>query len=105
MPVENQSINQSIKKTNQKITGYPAFLFLYYSIIFLRQANCSGKKVHGSFGIKKVGAGESRTFEGAKEFMEAHGVEVVDLEIPECRQMMEDFIEKYPEIWNEDLGE
>ncbi|KKH92873.1 cytosine deaminase [Methanosarcina sp. 1.H.T.1A.1] len=64
---------------------------------------CAGAVVQ--FGIKKVVVGESRTFEGAKEFMEAHGVEVIDLDLPECRKMMEEFIGKYPEIWNEDIGE
>ncbi|MCQ1536652.1 nucleoside deaminase [Methanosarcina sp. KYL-1] len=64
---------------------------------------CAGAVVQ--FGIKKVVVGESRTFEGAKEFMEVHGVEVIDLDLPECREMMEEFIGKYPEIWNEDIGE
>jgi cytosine deaminase len=37
--------------------------------------------------------------------MEAHGVEVVDLEMPECAQMMQAFIEANPELWAEDIGE
>jgi cytosine deaminase len=64
---------------------------------------CAGAVVQ--FGIKKVIVGESRTFPGAKEFMESHGVEVVDLNLDECVKLMEDFIEKNPTLWNEDIGE
>ena len=44
---------------------------------------CAGAVVQ--FGIKKVFAGESATFSGAKEFMESHDVEVVDLDLDECK--------------------
>ncbi len=64
---------------------------------------CAGAVVQ--FGIKKVYAGESKTFPGAREFMEAHGVEVVDINSEECIQMMKTFIEKNPALWNEDIGE
>ncbi len=64
---------------------------------------CAGAIVQ--FGIKKVYAGESATFPGAKEFMQSHGVEVIDLNLDECKNMMTDFIEKNPELWNEDIGE
>ena len=64
---------------------------------------CSGAVVQ--FGIKKVIVGESRTFPGAREFMESHGVEVIDLDLGECVEMMENFIEEEPDLWNEDIGE
>ncbi|HRH57751.1 MAG TPA: nucleoside deaminase [Chitinophagales bacterium] len=64
---------------------------------------CAGAVVQ--FGIKKVIVGESKTFPGAKEFMESHGVEVIDLNNEECISIMEDFIEKNPALWNEDIGE
>jgi creatinine deaminase len=63
---------------------------------------CAGAVVQ--FGIKKVYAGESKTFPGAKEFMESHGVEVIDLDSKECIAMMNDFIVKNPALWNEDIG-
>ncbi|MDM9381766.1 nucleoside deaminase [Chlorogloeopsis sp. ULAP01] len=63
---------------------------------------CAGAVVQ--FGIKKVIAGESATFSGAKEFMESHGVEVIDLNSDECKQMMTQFIEEKPDLWNEDIG-
>jgi cytosine deaminase len=64
---------------------------------------CAGAVVQ--FGIKKVIAGESKTFPGAREFMESQGVEVVDLNSEECQQLMRDFIDEKPELWNEDIGE
>lgn len=63
---------------------------------------CAGAVVQ--FGIKKVVAGDSRTFPGARDFMEHHGVEVIDLNLKECQQLMKDFIEKKPLLWNEDIG-
>ena len=64
---------------------------------------CAGTIVQ--FKIPKVIVGESRTFNGARAFMESHGVEVIDLDLKECVDMMEDFIEKNPALWNEDIGE
>jgi cytosine deaminase len=64
---------------------------------------CAGTIVQ--FKIPKVIVGESRTFPGAVEFMRAHGVEVIDLDLTECVEMMEGFIAAKPELWNEDIGE
>ncbi|MDN5211160.1 nucleoside deaminase [Fulvivirgaceae bacterium BMA12] len=64
---------------------------------------CAGTIVQ--FKISKVIVGESVTFPGARAFMESHGVEVVDLNLPECIQMMEKFIAEKPELWYEDIGE
>lgn len=63
---------------------------------------CAGAVVQ--FGIKKVIAGEAETFLGAKEFMEFHGVEVIDLNLNECKQLMSDFIQHNPKLWYEDIG-
>lgn len=64
---------------------------------------CAGTIVQ--FKIPKVVVGESRTFPGARKFMEEHGVEVIDLDLLECVAMMEEFIQAKPEVWNEDIGE
>src|SRR4051812_48489086 len=64
---------------------------------------CAGAAVQ--FGIKKVIVGESRTFAGAREFMREHGIEVIDLDLPECYEMMAKFIQEHPQLWNEDIGE
>lgn len=63
---------------------------------------CSGAVVQ--FGIKKVYAGESETFPGGRKFMEDHGVEVIDLDLEECKALMQGFISKNPVLWNEDIG-
>lgn len=64
---------------------------------------CGGAIVQ--FEIKKVYAGESDTFPGSIDFMESHGVEVINLDLDECKKLMRDFIENNPELWNEDIGE
>ena len=64
---------------------------------------CAGTIVQ--FKIPKVFVGESRTFAGARAFMEEHGVEVIDLDLPECIEMMNGFIAEKPTLWNEDIGE
>ena len=63
---------------------------------------CAGAVVQ--FGIEKVIAGESATFPGARTLMESHGVEVVDLDLEECKQLMQQFIQESPLLWYEDIG-
>lgn len=63
---------------------------------------CAGAAVQ--FGIPRVVVGESRNFSGAREFMEQHGIVVIDLDLPACVAMMADFIRKNPLLWNEDIG-
>ncbi len=64
---------------------------------------CSGAIVQ--FGISKVIAGEDETFQGGQEFMASHGVEVVNLDLAECKEMLQQFIARNPELWAEDIGE
>jgi cytosine deaminase len=52
---------------------------------------CAGAIVQ--FGIKRVVAGESRTYSGGQSFMEEHGVEVTDLDNKECYELLQGFIE------------
>jgi creatinine deaminase len=63
---------------------------------------CAGAVVQ--FGIRKVIVGESRTFAGASDFMRNQGVEVIDLDLPECVEMMRNFIAENPALWAEDIG-
>ena len=37
--------------------------------------------------------------------MYSEGVEVVNLDLDECRGMMAEFIAAHPDLWNEDIGE
>jgi cytosine/creatinine deaminase len=63
---------------------------------------CAGAVVQ--FNIKKVIAGENRNFTGAREFMESNGVEVIDLDLDECRDLLAEFIKGNPHLWDEDIG-
>jgi cytosine deaminase len=64
---------------------------------------CAGAIVQ--FGIPKVIAGENRTFPSAKKFMESRGVEVIDLDLQECYDLLAEFRNLYPHVWQEDIGE
>lgn len=64
---------------------------------------CAGAVVQ--FGIPRVVAGESRTFAGARAFLESQGVEVIDMDDPRCGALMRRFITDHPELWAEDIGE
>ena len=64
---------------------------------------CSG--LVRQFRIGKVVVGESRTFLGGLDWLRENGVEVIDLDNRECREMLAGFIARHPEIWNEDIGE
>src|SRR5579859_6884013 len=64
---------------------------------------CSGLIVQ--FQIGAVVVGESRTFRGGIDWLRERGVEVVDLDSPECVQLLGRFISQHPEVWNEDIGE
>ena len=64
---------------------------------------CSGAAL--LYGIPKIVIGENSTFQGPEEYVRSRGVEVLVVDSSECRQMMEKFIESYPDLWNEDIGE
>ncbi|KAL8347414.1 hypothetical protein RB601_003136 [Gaeumannomyces tritici] len=56
------------------------------------------------YGIGRVVIGENKTFLGGEAYLKQRGVEVVVLDDAESRGLMESFIEKHPELWNEDIG-
>jgi len=55
--------------------------------------------------IPRVIVGENRTFMGNESLLRSRGVEVVVLDDPECKRLMDEFIARFPDIWNEDIGE
>lgn len=55
--------------------------------------------------IPRVVLGENVTFLGAEDLLRRHGVEVVNLDSQECKDLMSRFITEHPDIWNEDIGE
>ena len=64
---------------------------------------CSGAVL--LYGIPKVVIGENHTFRGPEDYVRSRGVDVYNMNHPECRQLMQDFIAARPELWNEDIGE
>jgi cytosine deaminase len=64
---------------------------------------CSGTIIQ--FGIPKVVVGENVNFEGNIEFLQSRGVEVVLLNDVASIEMMKEFINKNPDLWNEDISE
>ena len=56
------------------------------------------------FGIANVVIGEDRNFPGNPEMLRAHGVDVVILDDPECKELMARFIRERPELWDEDIA-
>ncbi|MFG2312743.1 nucleoside deaminase [Streptomyces sp. NPDC048566] len=64
---------------------------------------CSG--LVRQFGISRVVVGESATFHGGHDWLAAHGVQIVLLDDPACTRLMRDFVEREPDLWNEDIGE
>lgn len=70
---------------------------------------CAGAAVQ--FGVPKVVVGESVNFPGGEakwgtsaDFLRANGIDVVDLADPTCIELMREFIERNPTLWNEDIG-
>lgn len=64
---------------------------------------CSGAIL--LYGIPRVVIGENRTFMGGEEHLVSQGVALEVLDSDECRELMETFISRHPELWNEDIGE
>lgn len=65
-------------------------------------AMCTGTAVLHR--IRRVVIGENETFQGREDWLEDEGVEVVVLDDPRCIEMMRRFIDRNPELWNEDIG-
>ena len=52
----------------------------------------------------RIVVGENTTFLGAESWLQANGVEVVQMHSEECRKLLATFIATKPEVWNEDIG-
>jgi cytosine/creatinine deaminase len=63
---------------------------------------CSG--LIRQFGIPAVIVGESRNFHGGIDWLRDNGIEIIDLESPECIELLASYIRGNPAIWNEDIG-
>ncbi|MFH1726583.1 MAG: nucleoside deaminase [Elusimicrobiota bacterium] len=54
--------------------------------------------------IPEVVMGENETYRGPEAYSRKRGVKLIDLDSKECKDMMREFIEKKPDLWNEDIG-
>ena len=63
---------------------------------------CSGAIL--LYGIPQVVIGENQTFLGEEEWLGSRGVKVEVVQNQECVSLMREFIEKNPQLWNEDIG-
>ena len=54
--------------------------------------------------IPHVVIGENQSFQGPEEYTRSRGVQLDILNDPTCVQLMTDFIDARPDLWNEDIG-
>ncbi|NYT18390.1 MAG: nucleoside deaminase [Methanobacteriales archaeon] len=62
---------------------------------------CSGMLI--LYKIPRVIIGENSSLQGPEILLEENGVEVVNLALPECQEILEDYIAENPEIWDAEL--
>lgn len=65
-------------------------------------AMCAGTAVLHR--IPRVVIGESLTFRGREDWLEAEGIEIVRLEDRRCIDLMRVFTVDHAELWDEDIG-
>ena len=63
---------------------------------------CSGAAL--LYGIPRIVVGENRTFQGPEGYVRGRGVDLEILDDSACIELMTEFIEAKPELWNEDIG-
>ena len=56
------------------------------------------------FQIPRVVVGEAQTYPGDLDFLVSKGVEIVLLEDPACVAVMQEFQQRYPQVWSDDIG-
>jgi cytosine deaminase len=64
---------------------------------------CSGAVL--LYKIPVVVIGENRTFQGPEEYLLSRGVKLEIVDSPECVELMQNFIQRNPSLWYEDIGE
>lgn len=65
-------------------------------------AMCSGAIL--LYKIPTVIIGENQTFMGEEKLLQSRGVNLIVLQDTKCVNLMKDFIENNPKLWNEDIG-
>ena len=57
-----------------------------------------------ALGEARSGFEEGGSFTAEVEWLSERGVELVDLDSPECRDLLQRYIIAHPEVWDEDNG-
>ena len=65
-------------------------------------AMCSGTAV--LLRIPRIVIGENETFRGREDWLTQEGAELVIADDERCKALMRAFIERHPDLWNEDIG-
>ena len=63
---------------------------------------CSGAIL--LYEIPRVVIGENVSFRGPEDYTRSRGIELVVIDDPRCRALMERFMAEHPELWFEDIG-
>lgn len=63
---------------------------------------CAGTIIQ--FGIDRVVVGEKENFKGNIDFLRNHGIRVTLMDDEKCKVLMRQFINKSPELWDEDIA-
>ena len=63
---------------------------------------CSGTAL--LYRIPRVVIGENSTFRGPEDYLRSRGVELSIVNSGECIALMDEFIGRAPDLWNEDIG-
>jgi|SRR6185437_945076 cytosine/creatinine deaminase len=56
------------------------------------------------FKIPTIIIGENTNFKGAEELFTRADVQLINLDDPDCKSLMRNFISQHPDLWNEDIG-
>ena len=62
---------------------------------------CSGTIM--LYKISRVVIGENETLKGPEEYLASFGVELVNMDLDECKNIIGTFIRKNPDIWKEEI--
>ena len=62
---------------------------------------CSGMIL--LYKIPRVVIGENITLKGPEDYLKNNGVELVNLNLKECKSLLDNYINKNPDIWNEEI--
>lgn len=54
--------------------------------------------------IPRVIVGEEQNYPGCVQYLRSQGVDVQVVHSEECIRLLKEFIEEFPQLWNEDIG-